>query len=311
MTAARKHSDLTAIDLFAGLGGWTEGARRAGVHVAWAANHWPLAVRFHANNHPETLHSCQDLQQADWTQVPPHDLLLASSACQGHAKARGVERPHHDAARATAWAVVSCAEVHQPYVLVNENVPEFIKWKLFPAWKLALETLGYAISVNVIDAADCGVPQNRVRVFVVGVRAKRPLIIKPPARMHVGASSFIQFDLGRWSNVLHAGRAAKTIERYEAGRRRYGNRFVFSYYGQTRGGRSLSRPIGTITTRDRWAVVDGDRMRMLTAHEARAAMGFPDSYVIPRNGRLAMHMLGNAVSPGAAEYVINEIRRAA
>lgn len=33
----------TAIDLFAGLGGWSTGARMAGVDVLWAANHWPDA----------------------------------------------------------------------------------------------------------------------------------------------------------------------------------------------------------------------------------------------------------------------------
>lgn len=68
----------TAIDLFAGLGGWSTGASMAGVQVLWAANHWPEAVQWHANNHPDTQHVCQDLHQADWTQVPAHDLLLAS-----------------------------------------------------------------------------------------------------------------------------------------------------------------------------------------------------------------------------------------
>lgn len=302
---------MKAIDLFAGLGGWSEGARRAGVQVAWAANHWPAAVQFHACNHPDTIHVCQDLHQADWSQVPAHNLMLASPSCQGHAKARGTERPHHDAARATAWAVVSCAEFHRPDVLVVENVVEFIDWVLFPAWRLALETLGYSLSINIIDAADCGTPQNRVRVFIVGVLAKHPIVIPAPAEQHAAASSIIRFDSGRWSNVFKSGRAPKTIERYQAGRRDHGDRFVFSYYGQTRGGRSLSRPIGTITTRDRWAIVDGDRMRMLAVDEARAAMGFPASYQLPTNKRIAMHMLGNAVSPDAAEYVIRQIARVA
>lgn len=74
----------------------------AGAEVVWAANHWPVAVEWHAANHPDTVHACQDLHQADWRTVPPHDLLLASPACQGHAKARGKERPHHDAERSTA-----------------------------------------------------------------------------------------------------------------------------------------------------------------------------------------------------------------
>lgn len=61
---------MRAIDLFAGAGGFSTGAAMAGCRVVWAANHWPAAVQVHANNHPEALHVCQDLQQADWTQVP-------------------------------------------------------------------------------------------------------------------------------------------------------------------------------------------------------------------------------------------------
>lgn len=62
----------TAIDLFAGLGGWSTGARAAGVQVLWAANHWQEAVDWHKANHPETEHKCQDLHQARWEQVPAH-----------------------------------------------------------------------------------------------------------------------------------------------------------------------------------------------------------------------------------------------
>ena len=64
---------FTAIDLFAGLGGWSTGARDAGAQVLWAANHWPDAVEWHTANHPDTQHICQDLHQADWSQVPKHD----------------------------------------------------------------------------------------------------------------------------------------------------------------------------------------------------------------------------------------------
>lgn len=88
---------MEAIDLFAGAGGFSEGARLAGVRVTWAANHWRQAVEYHGQNHPETVHACQDLQQADWREVPGHDVMLASPACQGHSPARGKEKPHHDA----------------------------------------------------------------------------------------------------------------------------------------------------------------------------------------------------------------------
>lgn len=302
---------MRAIDLFAGLGGFSEGAEQAGCHVVWAANHWPAAVQVHANNHPATAHVCQDLQQADWTQVPAHDLLLASPACQGHTRARGKERPHHDATRATAWAVVSALECHRPPLGLIENVPEFTRWQLFPAWCSAINALGYAISPHLVDAADHGVPQNRERVLIALTRSKHPIQLALPRREHVPAASIIDFDAGRWSAVEKPGRSAATLGRVQNGRRQHGDRFLTAFYGNERGGRSLSRPVGTITTRDRWAVVDGSRMRMLSVDEARRAMGFRATYQLPDRQRDAMHMLGNAVCPPVVRDVIEALRAAA
>ena len=131
---------MKAIDLFAGLGGFTQGAQAAGVDVVWAANHWPLAVANHAANHAGVDHVCQDLHQADWSKVPACDLVLASPCCQGHSRARGADGPQFDASRSTAWAVVSCCEYHQPDVAIVENVPEFLNWKLYGAWRMAMES---------------------------------------------------------------------------------------------------------------------------------------------------------------------------
>lgn len=302
---------MRAIDLFAGAGGFSEGARAAGCRVAWAANHWRSAVDVHAANHPETAHACQDLHQADWTQVPAHDLLLASPACQGHTPARGKERPHHDACRSTAWAVVSALECHRPPLALVENVPAFTRWTLYPAWCEALRALGYSVAPHVIDCADLGVPQHRERVFIALARSRAPIELQLETREHVPAARIIDFDAGRWSPIERPGRAATTLARIANGRRQHGDRFLTAFYGATKGGRGLDRPIGTITTRDRWAVIDGDRMRMVTVEEARRAMTFRRDYVLPANGREAMFMLGNAVPPLAAQRVIEALQSAA
>lgn len=304
---------MNAIDLFAGLGGWSTGAKQAGVNVLWAANHWPSAVEWHAANHPHTTHVCQDLHQADWTQVPSHDLLLASPCCQGHSKARGKAsgNPQHDASRSTAWAVVSAAEVHKPEAAIIENVPEFTDWALYPAWAAAMNALGYQLAPHVIDCADLGVPQNRERLFIVATRSKAPLFLNLPKFEHVHATSFIDFNSGSWSPIDKPGRAQATLERVANGRAIHGERFVMSYYGNTKIGRSLNRPIGTITTRDRWAVVDGDRMRMLTADENLLAMSFPSDVKRPASHKLTVHMAGNAVPPLAAQRIIQALKVAA
>lgn len=302
---------MRAIDLFAGLGGFSEAAEMAGCRVVWAANHWQAAVEIHKANHPGISHKCQDLHQADWTQVPEHDLILASPACQGHSRARGTDRPHHDASRSTAWAVVSAMEYHRPPLGLVENVLEFTRWPLYPAWCAALEALGYAVSPHIVDAADHGVPQHRVRVYIALTRSKAPVQLRLPRRDHVPAESIIEFDAGRWSRIDKPGRSPRTLARIARGRRDHGTRFLTAYYSATQGGRSLARPIGTITTRDRWAVIDGDRMRMISVDEARRAMAFRACYRLPDSPRLAMHLLGNAVCPPAAADVISALREAA
>lgn len=299
---------MKAIDLFAGAGGFSTGATMAGAQVIWAANHWPLAVQYHAVNHPDADHLCQDLHQADWSLVPSTDILLAAPCCQGHSKARGKAKgnPQHDASRSTAWAVVSAAECLRPQAIVVENVPEFLEWDLFPAWELAMQKLGYTLAPHIVDAADHGVPQHRVRMFIVATRSRSPLVLDLPKRQHIPASAFLDFNSGSWSPINKPRRSCATLARVSAGRAAHGDRFLAPYYGSGSGttGRSLHRPIGTVTTKARWALIDGDRMRMLTVPENCAAMGFPKDYQLPAQAHQAIHMLGNAVCPPVARDVI-------
>ena len=82
----------------------------------------------------------------------------------------------------------------------------------------------------------------------------------------------------------------------------------------------LGQLLGSKNTEALWAqlrarfdmvVIDGDRMRMFSAQECRAAMGFPADYKLPTQHRLAVHMLGNAVCPPAARDVILALKEAA
>lgn len=301
----------TAVDLFAGLGGFTQGAQQAGVQVLWAGNHWPQAVDYHSLNHPHTAHGCQDHQQQNFAELPDFDLLLASPCCQGHGHTRGKERPWHAQSRATAWAVVQAVSAKRPKLALIENVPGFRQWDLLPAWEHAFRLMGYRISYNEWDAADSGVPQNRVRLLMVLTRSAHGLIIHPSGTPHRPVSSILRWDAHPWSPI--DGKACNTLQRIANGRRVLGDRFVMPYYKSGSGltGRSLDRPIGTITTKARWGLVDGDRMRMLQPDEARAAMSFPDTYKLPENKTLANHLLGNAVCPAQAEDAIRSLLKAA
>jgi len=299
---------MRAIDLFAGWGGFSLGAEQAGLDVVWAGNHWPLAVQAHAANHPRARHVCQDLRQADWTALPAYDLLLASPACQGHSQASQPRRRlYHDALRATAWAVVDCADVTEPAAIIVENVPDFRRWRLYPVWREALERLGYTLTEHVLTASHFGVPQRRRRLFVVGQRAPRELTFEADAT-EPAFGPCIDWTDGRWRPIGQAtGNARKRID---AAIERHGPRCLVQHVTGHKG-IPLSDPIRTITTGDQWAVIDAGRgrYRPLTVRENARAMGFPDNYTWPDDATRTdkIRGLGNAVCPPVARRLIAEV----
>lgn len=299
---------MKAIDLFSGFGGFTEGARQAGVEVVYAANHWQTAVSVHASNYPGAVHECQDLRQADWTKIPRFDILLAAPACQGNSRcSQPKRRAYHDALRATAWAVVDCADVTEPKAIVVENVPDIRKWRLYPDWRAALERIGYRLTERIVMATDHGVPQLRERLFIFGLlNGKEPAPLPqwghwPAFRPHLQAG-------GDWRSTKLASPGAR--RRIEAGKR-LGKRYLVQHVTGHRG-ISLDEPIRTITTKDQWAVVNGDRYRPLTLREYARGMGFPESYkwpaVLPRS--TVTLGLGNAVCPPVGRDVTRAVAEA-
>lgn len=301
---------MKAVDLFAGWGGFTLGATQAGVEVVWAANHWPLAVEAHALNHPRTQHVCQDLRQANWTELPRYDLLLASPACQGHSSAsQPRRRRYHDAMRATAWAVVDCADQTEPQGILVENIPAFTRWRLYGLWREALERLGYAVSEHRVVATRYGVPQRRERLFVAASKRGAFRLELPPLLEEPPFGPCIDWDAEGWRPVR--GASAPVRARVAEGRRRHGRRFMTQHVTDHKGV-PLSEPLRTITCQDQWAIVDGARYRPLTVRETARAMGFPDTYGWPAGSSrtAAIVGLGNAVCPPVAAGLVAQLAAA-
>lgn len=294
---------MKGIDLFAGGGGTTSGAKQAGIEIVWAANHSINAVRCHELNHPEVEHSCQDLQQADFSFCPDHDILFASPCCQGHSYASGKAKltKKADKSRSTAWAVVSCLDAKESEVAVIENVVDFRKWRLFDAWIYAIQQLGYSISFNIVNAADLGVPQSRERLFIVCTRSKNPLEIKFDKQSHIPASSFIDLNFEGYEWDLVSNRVKATQNRIINGRKKFGDVFLDAAYGNEKGGRDINKPIGTITTINKHSLVMGDYIRSLTVRELAAAQSFSSEYILPEGRTIAKELIGNAVPPLMAE----------
>lgn len=324
--AAAAACTMRAIDLFAGAGGFTEGARRAGVDVVWAANHWPAAVDLHSLRHPNTTHSCQDLRQADFRDVPDHDLLLASPACQGHSPAGAGARKRwglrfnpHDDCRSTAFAVISAAEAKMPEWLLVENVPQMRHWKLYGHWRAMLETLGYELEEFLLDAADFGTPQNRHRLFIAGRLGAAPRLAdalpqpsRKPRDTWRALSEIVDLDDegSGWKPV--ASKSAQVRERVDRSRARHGEVFLTQHV-RDHMGRSIDKPLPTITTADQMALVRGDEMRPLTVRENLLGQGFPANYLdgLTLSRKDAIKLIGNAVAVDVARTLCAQIKEVA
>jgi DNA (cytosine-5)-methyltransferase 1 len=307
---------MRVADLFAGLGGWTESSVAAGAEVVFAANHWSLAVEVHSANHKGTRHECQDLRQYPWHQMPQYDVLVASPACQGVSPAaRGARKfsEHvsrtHDSLRSTAWAVVDCIEVTRPKAAFIENVPDFLRWSKYPAWKMAIETDGYVVREWHLNATWFGVPQRRNRLFISATRKDFDLSHPGLAGAEPDIGSVIRWNEGVWRPIDRARPAAR--ERILRARDRFGSRCL-SQHVTGHPGIPTTEAIRTITTKDQWVVVDGDSYRPLLVPEVFQAMGFRSDYIIPKSvsRENALKLGGNAVCPPVGKWIIDRIGNA-
>lgn len=307
---------MIAADLFSGSGGFTQGAKQAGVKVIWCANHWKEAVDIHRSNHPKTEHVVQDLRQFNFRNMPDVDLLLASPCCQGHSRSNGktMNVPKYDNSRATAYAVFEAACCKLPKFIIVENVLEFRNWGtsqkkgiFYERWLANFQDLGYLTCENVLNASDFGVAQDRKRLFITMVlNEDEPIVLTSPYKKQVPARFILEWDKSHKWNYI-SSLCYNTRKRIEVGRIQHGDKFLVQYNGRSYGGRSLDRPLGTVTTKDRFALVDGSKARMLTLNEYKQAMGFPKTYILPDTHKDALHMLGNAVVPNVAESIIRQV----
>ena len=159
------------------------------------------------------------------------------------------------------------------------------KWTRFAEFKTALETLGYKLQEQVLNAAHFGVAQSRRRLFLTADLKQQPPKITPHNRAFSKVADIVDLNgKYKWTPLRAPKRATATLERAERGIAVMGidKPFLLVYYGSDGGGgwQKLNRPLRTITTVDRFALVKPDKehghvMRMLQVPELQAAMGMP------------------------------------
>ena len=173
------------IDLFAGAGGMTRGFVNTGRFVPlWANDINEYAVQTYRLNFgcDVVLGDIVDLLNDPDVTIPQADIVVGGPPCQGFSllnkKRRGdprkeLWRPFLEVVRRSGAAV-----------FVMENVPQLLGSAEHREIEDEARKMGFLCAADKLLAADYGVPQTRMRAFILGSRHADPRLAFPPKRTH-------------------------------------------------------------------------------------------------------------------------------
>jgi DNA (cytosine-5)-methyltransferase 1 len=158
-----------AISLFSGCGGSDSGVIQSGFEIVLANDILPYAREVYLANHPETEYRVENIDRIKC--FPNAELLVGCYPCQGFSQggvrepSRKINKLYVEFARALRLA--------KPKAFVVENVSGMIRSDYKHLLKDQIEIFsqaGYSVYSSVLNAADYGTPQDRKRIFIVGIR---------------------------------------------------------------------------------------------------------------------------------------------
>ena len=171
------------------------GFQNAGCHIIGGIDVNPYAVETHHRNFPECKHkwTAQDIREVtDLSNlgIEPGeiDILIGGPPCQvfsrvGIGKMKqlkwDIEKDHRNF---LYKEYVRFLEYYQPLFFVMENVNNLAKkQKVLREIIAELEGCGYKVDYRVLDSSMFGVPQRRLRVFIVGAHERTDCDIEDAA----------------------------------------------------------------------------------------------------------------------------------
>lgn len=167
-------SKLKIADLFAGVGGLSQGFISKGFEVEFAIEYDKDIAKSYQLNHPKTKVYDKDISIIDLNELKNNhqniDVIVGGPPCQGFSQ-KGKRLSINDERNFYFKKFIETVEVFKPKYFVLENVPNilttangFFKKEIINGF----EELGYKVNAKTLNAADFGVPQNRKRAFFIG-----------------------------------------------------------------------------------------------------------------------------------------------
>ena len=174
---------LKLVSLFTGAGGLDLGFKQAGYQTVWA-NEFDKAIWVTITANFKNIHlDKRDITTINPDEIPDTDGIIGGPPCQSWSEA-GAQRGINDARGQLFYDYIRILKRKQPLFFLAENVSGILHPRHQEAFKHIINTLqnaGYTISWQLLNAVDYGVPQDRLRVFMIGYRADLQLKFQFPA----------------------------------------------------------------------------------------------------------------------------------
>lgn len=166
---------MRVVSLFSGAGGLDLGLTKAGHRVVWANDNDADAVAtYRLNIGGHIVHA--PIEQVPSDEIPDADVVVGGFPCQGFSQANR-HRTWTDPRNALYREFVRVLRDKQPAYFVAENVRGLASLDGGRAMESIVQGFvdsGYRVRARVLNAADYGAPQSRLRLIFLGTRIDLP-----------------------------------------------------------------------------------------------------------------------------------------
>ena len=186
-------SNLTAVSLFAGIGGFDLALSNAGVKVCASVEIDNKCRDVLAKHFPETQ-LFSDIKDVTGEQlraagfIPERGIITAGFPCQDLSVA-GLRKGLAGSRSGLFWEIIRLVDETQPRYLIIENVAGLLSSQSGRDLGIVIEALverRYGIAWRVLDSQHFGVPQRRRRIFIVASlgehRSPVQILFEPESR---------------------------------------------------------------------------------------------------------------------------------
>ena len=288
-------SDITFIDLFAGIGGFHRAFSKAGAQCIFANDYDRKAAVVYLNNFKGSEDYFYPGPISKWTDdknfmVPKHNILVGGFPCQpfsiaGVSKKNALGRAHGFLDKTQGTLFFDIAKIinkRKPDAFLLENVKNLKYHNKGDTYQTIIDTLKslkYDVQTQIIDAKNF-VPQHRERIFIIGFRKKyRHEFVFPEIKQkQYSIIKYLESDVDKKYTLTT--NLWKYLKEYKKKHKAAGNGFGYGLvepgidnYTRTISARYYKDGAEALISRGKYA-----RPRRLTPRECGNLMGFPKSH---------------------------------